>query len=817
MTSVAPSADCTNASLVCVASRVELRKGITLLAAHTGPVDIPLLPPMSKPPRATIDFETRSECSLRECGSWRYSLDRTTDVLCLAFRLPHWATGRTGLWHPAFEELGIREGEHVDDLRDLFAWVMAGRLVEAHNAWFERGIWINQLPGWPTIRSHQWRDSAAKAAAHALPRKLAGAAHALGMNIAKDDSALRTALDLDDKTTRVMTKMSQPRKALKAERTEWGVLHAGCKPCVGTGKVDGINPETGRAKKQPCPRCKGLGYKGTVPAMPTLYHESRELMEELWAYCRQDVLAEEALSAELPDLSDEEQRIYQLDQDMNERGFQLDTEAVSAAITLIDGECQDLNAELRELTDGTVEKATQRQKMMTWLEGEGLKLYDTRKETLDDVFARGADGDSDDVPWALPPSQKARRALELMRALGRSSTAKYGKMVDWMCPDGRVRGGLLYHGATTGRWSGAGIQPHNFPKGSLRKELKGTTQDALWDVLKTRNAVQVRAQFGDVMEALSHGLRGAIVAAVGHQLYVADYAGIEARVVNWLAGNTEALDIFRSGADIYCYMADDIYGYTTNKHDHPKERGIGKIAVLGLGYQMGASKFVETCAAGGVTILEDNECIVCGRMASDHFKENRTHPHAPEDPDEITAYRIVQAYRAKFWRVKEMWKDQEETAVSVVLNDTRLKAGKVWWFMDGPFLYCELPSGRRLAYPEPEVRQVKTSWGAIKDQLTFMGVDTYTHQWRRQHTYGGSLVENITQAVARDLMADAFLRCEESDTYVPVLTVHDELIAEAKTGTGNVKEFETLMATCPPWARGLPVAAEGWTGVRYHK
>lgn len=767
---------------------------------------------------ATIDAETRSACSLVNSGSWAYSLHPTTELLCLAYRLPHWATGRTALWHPAFPYLSLKEGEDFDDLTELFQWVTDGEPVEAHNSWFERGVWTNLLPNWPQLKANQWRCSAAKAATHALPRALRGAALALGLDITKNDAALRSALDLDGESTRVMTKLSQPRKPLAAERKEWGVLHAGCRQCCGSGKVKGTNPLTGRAKQIACQRCGGAGWKGTVPPMPLLYHETRELLQELWAYCRQDVLAEEALSSELPDLSPDELQVFLLDQVVNERGFQLDREAVEAALALIDDESVTLNGELFALTDGQVCKATQRAQMVVWLETQGLRLDNTRKETIDalledtPLFIDGEELPGWDV--ALPP--KAKRALELMRALGRSSTAKYDKMQSWMCPDARVRGGLLYHGATTGRWSGKGIQPHNFPKGSLSPTLKKCTQDDLWNTLKTRDSALVAQRYGNTMEALSHGLRGAIVAAPGHQLYVADYAGIEARVLNWLADNEEALDIFRTGADIYCYMADEIYGYLTNKTDHPKERGVGKIAVLGLGYQMGAGKFVATCALGGVTILEDNECIHCGKWGQDHWRQK--HPHTPVDPNEITAFRIVQAYRTKFWRVKEMWAEQEECAIAAVTHHgSVLQAGHMTWFEQEGFLYCELPSGRRLAYPDPQVRQTQTSWGATRDQLTFMGVDSHTHQWVRQHTYGGMIVENETQAVARDLMAGGLVRCEQSGLYVPVLTVHDELLAEAPIGAGSVAEFESILTTNDEWAAGLPIGAEGWVGQRYAK
>lgn len=343
------------------------------------------------------------------------------------------------------------------------------------------------------------------------------------------------------------------------------------------------------------------------------------------------------------------------------------------------------------------------------------------------------------------------------------------------------------------------------------------TQDELWPVLKTRDPEVVRATYGNVMAALSHGLRGAITATPGKTLYVADYASIEARVVLWLAGDKAALDIFRTGADIYCYMADDIYGYRTNKTDHPMERGIGKIAVLGLGYQMGAAKFVETCANGGVTIIEDGICVHCGETSRRH-RRIKGHEFEAENPDEITAVKVVDAYRKKFWRVKEMWGAQEEAAINAIEDHGEAyTAGKVTWGVEGKFLYCELPSGRRLAYPFPVVGQQKTDWGEVRPQMRFMGVSSYNHQWSRQVAYGGQLVENLTQAIARDILAEAFVRCEDSGTYVPVLTVHDEIVAEAELGTGSVREFEALVSENPTWAKNLPIAAEAFQALRYHK
>lgn len=681
---------------------------------------------LSKVARATIDFESRSACSLRKSGSWRYSLDPTTEVLCLGFRLPYWEKSDTELWHPAFPQLGIPES--AERLEELFYWILDGGLVEAHNAFFERAIWTNiVLPrhGFPAIPSLQWRDSATKAAAHALPRALDDAGEALHLSIRKDTAGHK-----------LMMKLSKPRKPRKKER-EAGVT--------------------------------GL-----------LWWESQELFEQLWAYCRQDVLAEEAVSRVLPDLNPLETQIYLMDQTVNQRGFRLDRAAITSARRLIESETKILNQQLAEVTQGKVTVATQRAKLLKWLEDDqGVVLPNTQKSTLDEYLT--AQEGEETVPW-LTLTPAAQQALTILRALGQSSTAKYETMQQWINPDDRVRGGLLFHGAATGRWSGQGVQPHNFPKGKIKN------MEEVWQVLKQENREAIAEKYGSVMTALSHALRGTIVASPGKLLYVADYAAIEARIVLWLAKDEDALDIFRSGGDIYCEMASEIYQKPINKKDHPDERALGKIAILGLGYQMGVLKFVATAASYGITI------------------------------DDVMAEEVVSAYRNKFWRVKKMWWDQEEAACEAVsLSGEVILCGRVKWYVHGNFLYCELPSGRCLAYPEPEIRERETPWGEMKAALTFKGVNTLNHKWQRQTTYGGMLVENITQAVARDLMAEAMLRCEQSGIYEPILSVHDEIIAEANKHLGNVSEFEQLVACCPPWATGLPVATEAWRGERYRK
>lgn len=285
--------------------------------------------------KATIDFETRSTVSLRASGAWRYALDESTDVLCLAYRLPYWDDGVTGLWHPAFPLVGLTKRED-DTFNELMVWIWTGELVEAHNAFFERCIWTHHAPrwGWPDITHDQWRCSAAKASSHALPRGLDDALAALTLPIRKDADG-----------GKVMMKMNKPRKPRKAERDAWETRH----------------PDDPH---------------------PTLYYEDRHLLEQLFAYCRQDVLAECALSDALPDLSPAETAVYLCDQTINVRGFQLDPEAVYLALALIEQEERRLNGELAALTGGKVQRATQRARLLSWLEDEGCVLKDTTRETI---------------------------------------------------------------------------------------------------------------------------------------------------------------------------------------------------------------------------------------------------------------------------------------------------------------------------------------------------------------------------------------------------------------------------------------------------
>lgn len=741
--------------------------------------------------RATIDFETRSPVNLKKHGAWIYARDPGTEIMCLAYKLPGQPTQ---LWHMEHEALLIGES---DLPLDLFAFILAGGLVEAHNVFFERCVWTHiavARRGWPMVSPGQWRCSAAKCSAHALPRALEMACMAMEVPIKKD---------MDGR--RVMLKLSKPRKPRKAETDAWRQEH-GDKP------------------------------------MPVLYHESEEDLRTLWAYCVTDVDAEHALSLAVPDLSWSELLVWQMDQDMNWAGAKFDRKLAVAALKLADKYKKRLNEELYMLTG--IEAGTKRAQVSEWLAShEGLELPDTAKDTVDWHLSR------DDL------SGRARRILEILREVNKTSTRKYTAILNYADPDDdRIRDLLMYHGANTGRWAGKGVQVQNFPKG----EFDDFDMDEACEWVLEGDIDWIEAMYGDVMAFLSATIRGTIIPSDGRDFMVADYSAIEARCVLWLAEAQAALDVFRRGEDIYCDMATGIYGHKVTKADKPK-RQFGKQAVLGLGYGMGFITFLLTCRKYNISFtVEQVRGIMGTDLLEKHSEWIRKHlrlaPFA-RMPDGLTAEeqrqwrqggkqaamnrrRIMDAredpakivhelalmrytvgvYRNRYPEVKEMWTLQEQAAIKAVETGERVECGLVTWFMaeSGKFLHCELPSGRLLSYCDPELKTIATPWGESRSALRYMRMGT-NNKWERTATYGGKLVENITQAVARDIMAHAMVAAWQDSPYDTIASIHDELVCEVDQGVGNEKEFEALMSDIPGWATGCPITAEAERYRRYRK
>ena len=757
---------------------------------------------------ATIDFETKSECDLRECGAWVYSRHPSTRVMCMAYHLPGYDD--VELWHVGYDQYSIPESPPPED---LFAFIRDGGLVEAHNAFFERAIWRNVMVphGWPEVPHHAWRCSASRASACSLPRDLEGGAKAMGLAMEKDMAGRR-----------LMLKMSKPRKPRKDETTAWMAR-------------EGLTGDYRRFQDH---------FERENDA---LWHEEESDLYRLWEYCKQDVRAEMALSGTLPELSARELALWQLDQKMNERGARFDRALAEAALKMAEEWREKLNRELFGMTG--IRRASMRQQVRDWLkDNEDLDLPDTAADTLEKHLGSDLLGD------------RARRILQIVRDVNRTSVRKYSSALLRSDPqDWRARDILMYHGAGTGRWTGRGIQVQNFPRGKAgpnasRVDPKTGSQSHYFDMdLAARDVLAgdidyLELAYGDVMELLSSTLRGLITPGDGRELVVADYSAIEARCLLWEAGDEDALDVFRSGGDIYCHMAAGIYGHPVNKEDHPEERQLGKQGILGLGYGMGFITFLLTCRGYKISFsrqqvqkIMGNKLDRYGQWVVDHLypkardgekpqefaarkrqaaKTLQRLEEAGETPKEILhelalMKYTVDVYRSQYPAVPRMWKEQEEAAIKAVHTNGPIKAGKVAWFVEDGFLCCELPSGRLVRYRGPVVKKARTPWGELKEVLHYWTLKP-GGKWALTSTYGGKLVENITQAVARDIMADAMLNTT-STPYEPLLTVHDELVCEVPEGKGSVAEFEALMAEVGSWAAGCPIVAEGAMMARYRK
>lgn len=497
-------------------------------------------------------------------------------------------------------------------------------------------------------------------------------------------------------------------------------------------------------------------------------------LKRLMEYCKKDVEAEIQLFLATPELSPFERKVWLLDQKINWRGFKVDRPLVETIQEGIKIESERFESETQRITDGVVRSTKQRDATLRWLESQGTHLPNLRKDTVSDALKLGL------------VEGPAFKLLTIRQMASKSSTAKYAAFEMRSRTDGRIRDNLVYHAASTGRWGGSGVQPQNF----VRPKYSSNRIDLILDVLKggstSKNLDLIRYIAGEPMEVFASLLRSMIISKEEHRFIGGDYAGIELRVAFWLANHHAGLRKIREGIDLYCDLATEIFGRSITKLDKT-ERQLGKTATLGCIYQMGKDRFLETCL---------NE------------KQEITHELA-----EIA----VNTFREVNAPVVKAWKNLELASLGAIRNPG--KAFKInhtkWWVADR-YLWCELPSGRKLAYYRPEIKTIMTSWGEPKATLHHYGVNPRTKKWELAATYGGRLFENITQATSRDLMAAAMVRVEEAG-YPITLTVHDEIKSETENDFGSVDEFKKLMEATPDWAKGCPVDVEAWEGPRYSK
>lgn len=517
-----------------------------------------------------------------------------------------------------------------------------------------------------------------------------------------------------------------------------------------------------------------------------------EEFKKFISYCLQDVRTEREVHKALKPFEFRGFLLdaYLLDIRLNNRGIPVNVEALRTARSIIEEAVQAGAGRFAELTGGL--SPAQREKVLVWLKARGYPEPDMTALSVKRAFKKIES-------WAWCPDAATAEALKLKQELSFAATAKIDKML--ACEiSGRIYGTMQFYGAGTGRWAGRLIQPQNFK----RPTIKNT--EAVYEALRAgyvTDADTVSTYYGPPLEVLSSCIRHFIDA--GQPLLSVDFSAVEARLVCWEAGETKALGEYRQGIDRYKLAASKVFGVPVESISKDgMERFIGKEAVLGCGYQMGWKKFMSRCM-------------------------ERAEIYGLKVTSEQDIYkRAVASYREEHPRVKELWWACDSAARNAVLNPgKRFSANDKLSFVTVPvsgipFLIMRLPSGRTLSYPWPQItpcrKPVKDKHGnqqfdedtgepIMRDSsdLSFYGQDSLTRQWGRIKTYGGKLLENATQATGWDLMVLAMLNAEKRGLE-PFMTVHDEL--ETVAGDCTPEELCRIVTQLPPWAEGLPLAAE---------
>lgn len=486
-----------------------------------------------------------------------------------------------------------------------------------------------------------------------------------------------------------------------------------------------------------------------------------EEFKQLGRYCLQDVRTEKAVHTALEpfQLRGRLLDIWLFDLKLNDNGLPVNVPALEKAQWLIDELTPKLTQAFRDLTGLN---PTQRAKVKMHLLEHGVDLPDMKADTLEEALEK-------------PQTRHVRKVLETYAEVQFSAVKKVRTMLDCVCADGWVRGTHLFHGAGTGRWSGRLIQPQNF-KRPLIKDA-----DTVYAMIcEGRNAEEIAMVFGNPLAALANCIRNFIHWGQGGMID-ADYSAIEARIVCWLAGQGDVLMEYRAGVDQYIKMAAVIYGVSESTIKNPSdEREVGKRAVLGCGFQMAAPKFKKSC--------KDQY----GIMVSDTLAE-----------------KAVAGYRERHNLVRKLWFSVERAAANAIrVPGTVFLAGKLLKFWvhthaGMPFLFMRLPSGRKIAYPQPQLLYDRER---DKDRITFLGEVKGGH-WGRVTTYGGKLVENATQGVAFDIMGHGACNAD-AQGFTIVMLVHDQAPALHLPGQ-TVEKYVQALTDLPPWAEGLPIVAQG--------
>lgn len=555
--------------------------------------------------------------------------------------------------------------------------------------------------------------------------------------------------------------------------------------CGYTAGLDAIGKALGlTADKKKLATGKALIRYFSIPCTPTKSNGERtrnlpkhdipkwDLFKE---YCAQDVITEMAVEQRLSNfpVPDDIEIQWRKDIEINTRGVAVDNALVNGALRI--GGISRIKLENEARIISKLENPNSTSQLQNWLENKTQNPFSNlRKDTVNEILK------NDDLPGDV------RRMLEIRQELGKTSVKKYDAIKSAVCHDGRVRGLLQFYGANrTGRWAGRLVQVQNLPRTYI-EQLKFAR-----NVVKDANLDTLTVSFGSVANTLSQLIRTAFIASDGNVLIDADFSSIEARVISWLAGENWKLDVFRTHGKIYEAAASQMFGVPIEKikKGNPEYslRAKGKIAELALGYQGGA-----------------NALIAMGAL-------NMGIPEADLSD-------IVSRWRSTNKRIVDLWHKIENAAISVISDGQPVGVNNLIFSMEFDlahglnFLTITLPSRRKLFYVHPKLGENR--WG--KPSIIYKGTNQTTKQWTDLETYGGKLVENIVQAIARDCLATAIMRLENSGFKI-VFHIHDEVVIDCPRDKANLDKVVALMTQPISWAKGLPLNADGWIGDFFRK
>lgn len=510
----------------------------------------------------------------------------------------------------------------------------------------------------------------------------------------------------------------------------------------------------------PCKPTKANG--GRTRNLPE--HDPQK-WEQFKAYCAQDVRTEQAIREKIAfySIPEKERKLWQLDQKINDTGILLDPSFVANAIQMDITNRDRLITEATELTG--LDNPNSAAQLKEWLsEQTDSEVVSLTKEAVPQLLA-GTD------------CKIVTRVLNIRQELAKTSVKKYEAMSKCVCTDDRVRGLLQFYGANrTGRWAGRLVQVQNLPQNHL-EDL-----DLARTLVRQGDLDMLELLYGNVPDTLSQLIRTAFIAPDGHTFVIADFSAIEARVIAWLAGERWRLDVFNTHGKIYEASASQMFKVpieTVTKGSPLRQKG--KVSELALGYQGGPNALVKMGALKmGISEDELPKLVSMWRNANKH--------------------------------IVELWSTVEEAAMYALQGQPSTIQHGIRFFHDKGMLVIMLPSGRMLCYQGAKLVKGKLE----KEAIVYEGMDQTTKTWGRQDTYGGKLVENIVQAIARDCLAEAMLRVDDAGFKV-VMHVHDEIVCEVHGHAADLKAINAIMGRPVDWAKGLPLTADSYTSPYYRK